>query len=224
MFLFHFNLHRLNSHRFNLHLFNLFFLNWFLLNIKNNRTLTDERLLELIEKKRTIFIDDYIFLNVKNVNVVKKCFVLIAVNKNSIKRKFFKTRAHIFLTDIWTHFSEIFLLCSLTTNSIKLKSLKSKSYLRKLLKWWKKIDYFIELTKTVERLSEILSSKTCIIIENNFSNSSNKILRALYLLFTFTNRFVFKLFEMLHANIAEFNDNLINSFHYSYKRENDLNL
>lgn len=124
----------------------------------SDRRLTDEKLLKLVEKERTKFSSDYVPLHEKDLGAVKNCSALIAEDRNSIKRNTPKTRAHIILTDVWTHLPEVFVLCSLATNPTRLGSLESKSYLGKLLRWWEEIDRPTGLVRIVEQLSEFLPS------------------------------------------------------------------
>ena len=129
--------------------------------------LTDEKLLELVERQRTNFSGDYIPLHQKDLDAVQKCSALVAEDRNEIKRNTSKTRAHIILKDIWTYLPEVFVLCSLAAHPTRIGTLKSKCYLRKLLTWWKEADQPKGLVETVERLSEVLPARTDSLITRN---------------------------------------------------------
>jgi hypothetical protein len=122
----------------------------------SDQNLTDEKLLELVEKERHTFSGDYFPLHHKNLDAVKKCSDLIAQDRNSIHRNTPKTRAHTILTDIWAHLPEVFVLCSLAITPTRLGTLKSRDYLRKLLKWWEKAEQPKALVETIIRLSKVL--------------------------------------------------------------------
>ena len=125
-----------------------------------DQQLTNEILLELVETQPTKFSGEYVPLHQKDLDAAKKCSALITQDRNLIKRNTAKTRAHIILTDVWTHLPEVFVLCSLATNPTRIGTLKSKCYLRKLLSWWKVTDQPTGLLETVERLSEVLPPRT----------------------------------------------------------------
>lgn len=133
----------------------------------SGQNLTDDELLDLIEKERSAFSDDYVPLHHEKLDALKKCSNLVAKDRNSISRNTQKRRAHIILTDIWAYLPEVFVLCSLATNPTKLGTLKSRDYLGKLLRWWKEADQPRALLETVERLSEILPSRKAGLTSND---------------------------------------------------------
>ena len=104
--------------------------------VMSGQELTTLKLLDLLEIERRAFSDDYLPFTQKQLQAITKFSNLLALDRTTIRRNIPKTRAHIILSDIWVHSSEIFVLCALATNPTSLGSLKLQDYLQTLLGWW----------------------------------------------------------------------------------------
>lgn len=82
-----FNSHRFDSHRFDSHRFAM----------PSRHNLTDEDLLDLIEKERSTFSSDYVTLPHEKLDALKKCSNLVVIDRNSISRNTRKLRAQLSL-------------------------------------------------------------------------------------------------------------------------------
>lgn len=129
--------------------------------------LTTVKLLDLLETERRTFSDDYLPFTQKELQAITKYSNLLAQDRTTIRRNIPKTRAHIILSDIWAHNSEIFVLCALATNPTSLGSLKSQDYLRTLLGWWNGVEHPKGLTEAMNHHPNVLPPKKTVASEVN---------------------------------------------------------
>ena len=139
----------------------------------SGQELTTLKLLDLLEIERRAFSDDYLPFTQKQLQAITKFSNLLALDRTTIRRNIPKTRAHIILSDIWAHSSEIFLLCTLATNPTNLGSLKSQDYLRILLGWWNEVGHPTGLTEAMNHHPSVLPPKKTVISEVNTTRMEN---------------------------------------------------
>ena len=118
----------------------------------SSKQLTDESLIDLLEKQRRIFTDRYRPLLTAQETALQKANNLVAEPPKFLKRNHSKKKANNILNDIKNCIShDVFVLCALATNLSTLGASKLDDYVSKIGDWWDQVHHPKGLTIVSER-------------------------------------------------------------------------
>jgi hypothetical protein len=115
-------------------------------------SLTDEKLIELLEGERKTYSREYVPLHQTKITSIEKCCKLAAENPKDIRRNVPRKRACMILSDLWASAPAVFVLCASVIPPNTLGSNPSTTYLVGVLKWWREVDHPQGLIDTVREL------------------------------------------------------------------------
>ncbi|KAF8856867.1 hypothetical protein BDZ45DRAFT_745051 [Acephala macrosclerotiorum] len=114
--------------------------------------LTNETLIDLLEKQRCTFTDQYRPLLTAQEIAFQKANGLIAEPLESLKRNYSRKKAYHILNDIRNCIShDVFVLCALATNLSALGTSKLLDHVSKIGCWWEGVQHPKGLTMVSER-------------------------------------------------------------------------
>lgn len=114
------------------------------------------KLIDTFDVIRRQFSDNYLPLTGEQLQRVDKCSRLVEQDPSTIRQNAPKKRAHIVLSEIWTHRPDFFIICALSTYPTTLGMLKSHAYLQELLGWWDGAEHPKALAEIISHHSNIL--------------------------------------------------------------------
>ena len=130
--------------------------------------LTNETLIDLLEKQRCTFTDQYRPLLTAQETALQKANGLIAEPLESLKRNHSRKKAYRILIDIRNCIShDVFVLCALATNPSALGTSKLLDHVSKIRCWWEGVQHPEGLTMVSERYGMRISK--------TLSNESNEL-------------------------------------------------
>lgn len=116
------------------------------------KQLTDDSLIDLLEKQRCTFTDQYRPLLTAQETALQKADSIAKEPLESLKRNYSKKKANAILNDIKSCISpEVFVLCALAVNPSALGTAKLGDYVSTIRRWWERTSHPKGLTMVSER-------------------------------------------------------------------------
>ena len=126
----------------------------------SKQPLTDQALIDLLEKQRRNFTHRYHPLRAAQAIALSKANDILAAVLESLNWNYGKKKANCILTNIKNCIGyDVFVLCALATRLSSLSSSKLNNYISTVELWWDQVTHPLSLTKISERYQRGSSSK-----------------------------------------------------------------